>query len=84
VNKRSKEAKEDKKEWGTLLFNCVKLPKMMGTEGVNMLFSVNFPSSTYIFTDFSSKPRLNGLKISPRLNKNKIGFNGAGGVNTFG
>ncbi len=42
-------------KWGTLLCNCVKLPKMMGTEGVNMLFSVNFPFSTYVFTDFSLK-----------------------------
>ena len=42
-------------EWGTLLCNCVKLPKMMGTEGINMLFSVNFPFSTYVYTDSSSK-----------------------------
>jgi hypothetical protein len=53
VNKRSKEAKEDKKEWGTLLFNCIKLPKMMGTEGVNMLFSVNFAFSALQIRDYS-------------------------------
>ena len=40
-------------EWGTLLCNCVTLPKMMGTEGVKMLFSVNFAFSALQIRDYS-------------------------------